>query len=51
MFIDACIRNLKWSNSDIQQDFLSKRSKFGYYMKFPSYYFLEEKPLDLICAS
>ena len=29
-----------------------KRSKFGcYYFRFPSFCFLEEKPLDLICAS
>ena len=29
--------------------FLSKRSKFGYYSKFPSFSFLEQKPLDITC--
>ena len=28
-----------------------KRRKFGYYFRFPSFCFLEEKPLDFICAS
>ena len=28
-----------------------KRRKFGYYLRFPSFCFLEEKPLDFIRAS
>ena len=28
-----------------------KRRKFGYYMRFPSFHFLEEKPRDFIHAS
>ena len=28
-----------------------KRRKFGSYFSFPSFGFLEEKPLDFICAS
>ena len=28
-----------------------KMRKFGYYFRFPSFYFLEEKPLDFIRAS
>ena len=27
-----------------------KTIKFGYYMNFPLFSFLEEKPLDFICA-
>ena len=27
-----------------------KRSRFGYYMRFPYFSFLKEKPLDFICA-
>ena len=28
-----------------------KRREFGYYFRFPSFCFLEEKPLDFTCAS
>ena len=28
-----------------------KRRKFGYYFRFPSFSFVEEKSLDFICAS
>ena len=47
--IVACIR--KQPNVDVQQDYLSRRIKFGYYLDFLSFCFLEEKPLDSICAS
>ena len=48
--IHACIRNLKKSNINVKQDYFSKRSKFGYHMRFPSISFQEEKPLGFICA-
>ena len=27
-----------------------KRSKFGYYMSFPVFFYVKEKPRDFICA-
>ena len=38
-------------NTDVQQDTFQKSRKFGYYFRFPSFCFLEEKPLDFTCAS
>ena len=35
----------------VRQQEYQKRSKFGYYFRFPSLSFLSEKPLDFICAS
>ena len=37
-------------NTNVQQDY-QKSSEFGYYFRFPSFCFLEEKPLGFICAS
>ena len=37
-------------NTDVQQDTFQKSRKFGYF-RFPSFCFLEEKPLDFTCAS
>ena len=48
--IHTCIRNLEKSNINVKQDYFSKRSKFGYYMRFPSTSFLKENPLGFICA-
>ena len=47
----ASIRNPKYSNIDVQQKHLPKRGKSGHHLRFPSFSFLEEKPLDFICAA
>ena len=44
----ACIHILKWLDINVQhQSYLSKRIKFGYYVRFFSSSFLDEKPPDL----
>ena len=44
----ACIHILKWLDINVQhQNYLSKRIKFGYYVRFFSSSFLDEKPPDL----
>ena len=49
--IHARIRNLKYSNIDVQQNSSQKRSKFEYYLTFTSFSFLDDKPLDFTCAA
>ena len=44
----ACIHILKWLDINVQhQNYLSKRITFGYYVRFSSRSFLDEKPPDL----
>ena len=49
--IHARIRNLKYSNINVQQNSSQKRSKSEYYLTFASFSFLEDKPLDFTCAA
>ena len=49
--IHARIRNLKYSNIDVQQNSSQKRSKFENYLTFTSFSFLDDKPLDFTCAA
>ena len=51
--MNVCTGNLKqMPNIDFQQDYSLKKSEFEvYYLRLPSFCFLEEKPRDFICAT
>ena len=46
--IYACIRNLRVKYRCLARLSFKKRSKFCYYFRFPSFYFLGKKPVDVI---